>query len=169
MAELQDALEGRSHTALARWPGSGAANPPRRRIARFAGLPRFPVIVTGFALGAALFALVDNAESGLEQPVASITDGCTTLALDRSNGRTEAGPCAELFGPQTPRPRRPRCSWRRPLTDNRLGSQQLRTGAAAPRKLATLSAPFGAPHDPKNNSGPERGPILKTISARFSR
>ncbi len=64
--------------------------------------PAVSVVVTGFALGAALFALVDNAESGLEQPVASITDGCTTLVLDRSNGRTEAGPCAELFGPQTP-------------------------------------------------------------------
>jgi hypothetical protein len=53
------------------------------------------VAVTGFALGAALFALVDNAESAVEHPPASVADGCTTLVLDRSNGRTEAGPCAE--------------------------------------------------------------------------
>lgn len=74
-------------------------SPANHRPVRWA--PAASIAVTGFALGAALFALVDNAESALEQPPPSLADGCTTLVLDRSNGRTEAGPCTELV-PQAP-------------------------------------------------------------------
>ena len=94
----------RSRAALIqRWLGGRdpalQSNPAAYRPIRWA--PAVSMIVTGFALGAALFALVDNAESGLEQPTVSIADGCTTLALDRSNGSTEAAPCRE-FAPQGP-------------------------------------------------------------------
>ena len=100
----------RSRAALIqRWLGGQnpalQSSPAAHRPLRWA--PAVSMIVTGFALGAALFALVDNAESGLEQPfTANIADGCTTLALDRSNGSTEAAPCVEL-APQTPTTLRP--------------------------------------------------------------
>jgi hypothetical protein len=54
------------------------------------------VLSAGLVLGAGLFTLMDAAESGLEHPGAGLAVGCTTLVLDRDNGRTEAGPCPVL-------------------------------------------------------------------------
>ena len=72
--------------------GAGAGRRAVRWVAGF-------VLGAGFALGAGLFMLMDAAESGQEQPQhlgAGLDDGCTALALDRNNGRTEAKPCPEI-------------------------------------------------------------------------
>jgi hypothetical protein len=58
------------------------------------------LICSGLALGIGLFALVDALDAGPEAATAplgaSLADGCTTLALDRDNGRTEAEPCPDV-------------------------------------------------------------------------
>ena len=78
-------------------PGSRPSQAGARRgaVRWVAGL----LLSAGFVLGAGLFTIMDAAESGHEQPRhlgAGLTDGCTALALDRDNGRTEARPCPEL-------------------------------------------------------------------------
>jgi hypothetical protein len=59
------------------------------------------LICAGVALGIGLFALVDTLDiepepSAALQLGAGLADGCTTLALDRDNGRTEAEPCPDV-------------------------------------------------------------------------
>jgi len=77
-------------------PGSRASQTGAGR-----GVVRWVVVLVlsaGFVLGAGLFTIMDAAESGHEQSRhfgAGLADGCTALALDRDNGRTEARPCPE--------------------------------------------------------------------------
>ena len=89
-------------TLLRRWvSGSGSQESAgathvaaRQRAIRLAA--GGSLLITGFALGAALYALVDDLESdALPAAAIELADGCTTLALDRSNGRTEAEPCRD--------------------------------------------------------------------------
>jgi hypothetical protein len=54
----------------------------------------------GLVVGASLTVLLDAPSSARELPVtlrldAGISGGCTTLALDRDQGRTEAEPCPQ--------------------------------------------------------------------------
>jgi hypothetical protein len=61
--------------------------------------------VVGFALGAGLvlgigtFALLDGLDRRAAFLSGRLAAGCTVLALDRNNGRTQAEPCPE-FAPQ---------------------------------------------------------------------
>jgi len=76
-------------------PGGATASRASMRLAAV-GL----ALGAGLVVGASLMVLLDAPSSARELPAAlrldaPVSGGCTTLALDRGNGRTEAEPCPQ--------------------------------------------------------------------------